>query len=224
MSTRKRRSTSDYPPAKRGKYSRALAPRPRWIPRLYDREEFKFLDTTVSSDMNTTAILLLLNGMQYGNTAITRIGMKINIKSLEMRLLLRPTVTTGVENHCRWTLILDRQPNGAAPAAVTDILTAQSNTGMHNLANRKRFKILRDQSFTLGSVVAGASTGMPTARNEHVYIKFRKGLVTEYNTGNAGTVADISTNSLYLMYFGSEVAGNTDVACNGLVRIRYTDN
>lgn len=56
-----------------------------------------------------------------------------------------------------------------------------------------------------------------------LYKKFRRPITEEFNTGVAGTVADISTCSMYFITFGTEAPGNTDVNCTGYVRIRYTD-
>ena len=55
------------------------------------------------------------------------------------------------------------------------------------------------------------------------YIKFRRPIVTEYNAGVAGTIADIATNSLYLITIGQQNAGLTAGITLGTCRIRYTD-
>ena len=55
----------------------------------------------------------------------------------------------------------------------------------------------------------------------HKYMKFRKPLVVEYNAGVAGTIADISTNSLYMVFLGDHAANYPALA--GYCRIRYTD-
>lgn len=85
--------------------------------------------------------------------------MKVEIRSIEIRLNTNVTPATGVSQVARWLILLDRQCNGAAPAAVTDFLLAQSSTAPRQLANRKRFKILFDKSFRLGGVLNGAGTG-----------------------------------------------------------------
>jgi len=45
-----------------------------------------------------------------------------------------------------------------------------------------------------------------------------------FNSGDAGTVADITTGSLYLIYIGSIAAGATAGSIVGHCRIRYSDN
>lgn len=229
-----KRSYSGYEvsrPSKRTKYSRRRAPAaaaaaaaavPYWV---RPSGEWKYLDTTLTLDMNTTATMTLLNGLAPGSAANQRIGMKVDIKSVELRLRMTTTPVTGVDQYVRAILVLDRQPNGAVIAAVTDLLLAQSISAPRSLANRKRFKILWDKSYAMGGNLnaAGTPSTLPNMRLAKLYMKMRRPIRTEYNAGNAGTVADIATNSLYLVVFGTEAAGNTDVSLAGFARIRYTD-
>lgn len=196
-----------------------------YIPRNWTKAEWKYLDVTINQDINTTATYTLLNGLAPGTAANQRVGQKVTIRSLELRLKLTTTAATGVNQVCRYLLLLDRQANGAAPAAVTDFLVGQSTTAPRQLANRKRFKLIRDNTFPMGGVLNGAGTGSaePSDRYEKDYVKFKRPLIVEYNAGVAGTIADIASNSLFFVTFGTEVAGNTDVGCTGYIRIRYTD-
>lgn len=233
MYQRKRTALARYqrraPPTKRRRISArrgGLIPTYRgYQPRAFSRGEWKYLDITVNQDINTTATNTLLNGLVPGTGASQRVGMKTTIRSIEIRLKCTTTAATGVNQVCRWLILLDRQSNGAAPAAVTDFLLAQSTTAPRQLANRKRFKIIVDRAFAMGGVLNGAGTGsaLPQDRMFKVYIKFRRPIVVEYNVGNAGTIADIASNGLFLVTFGTEVAGNTDCGCTGYIRTRYTD-
>lgn len=217
--------TMSLAPAKRPRGS-ALAPPVPYIPRGFSRQEWKFIDTAVSQDLNTTPVLTLLNGLAPGNSASQRIGSKVSFMSLEFRWRARITGTTGVVSNCRFLIVLDRQPNGAAIGAATDVLDAATTTSLRNLANRRRFKIMVDKVFTLGGVLNGAGTGsaIPEMKTSKMYMKFRRPIVTEFNAGVAGTVADIATNSLYLISLGTEAAGNTDGVLYGSLRLRYTDS
>jgi len=122
-------------------------------------------------------------------------------------------------------IVLDRQTNGAAPAAVTDILQANSTISPRSLSNRKRFKILWDKFFLLGGVLNGAGTGsqLPCQENFKIYMKFKKPIIEEFNTGVAGTVADIASNSIYLLSFSNQGAGATDAFIDYYTRFRFTD-
>jgi len=175
----------------------------------------------IAVGVNLTATLTLLNGLAPGTGASERIGMKVSIRSIEMRYNLEVTPATGLEQTNRVLLVLDRQCNGAAPGALTDIITAASCQAPRNLANRKRFKIIMDKSYAMGATAV--ATGNPTSRWIKKYIKLGRPIVEEFNTGVAGTVADISSNSLYFVTIGSIVAGDADSVLNATIRLRYTD-
>lgn len=116
----------------------------------------------------------------------------------------------------RWLIVLDRQVNGVA-AAVGDILFPTSTeVGMRSLDKRKRFKTLLDKYTTLSIL---GQTG--DVRMVHTYIKLKRPLITEFNSGTAGTVADIVTNALYFI-----IMTNTSTAVpsyTARTRLRYTD-
>lgn len=225
MYYRKRQALQDYrgPPRKTRRTtaprSGGLVPSYRgYTPRAFSRGEWKFLDLTVNNAMDTTGAMLLLNGLQPGSSASQRIGMKVSIRSLEMKLIGFATAGTGVDQEHRWLVLLDRQANGAAPAALTDFLAAGNTKGLRNLANRRRFKIVLDKRYYVNSA------GEPgAARVFNVYMKFRRPLIVEYNAGVTGTVADIVSNSLFLVLIGQQAAGATAGTLQGYVRIRYTD-
>jgi len=209
---RKRRNTSARP------YQGLVPSYQGYQPRSFSRGEWKYLDTTISVAADTTGNMTLLNGMVPGNSASQRVGMKIDIRSIEYRLVARATATTGLDQGHRLLFLLDRQCNGVAPAALTDFLTVGNYQGMRNLAQRKRFKVLKDYYLALN-----ASGEAGSHRNIYKYMKFRRPITTEYNAGTAGTIADISTNSLYFISIGNNVAGTTAGQVVGYVRIRYTD-
>lgn len=223
LTTTKRNAPWTYSLNPRKRTSRrAYTARPvLYRPRMFSRGEWKFTDVTVNTDINTTPTITLLNGLVPGNSASQRVGNKVTIKSLEMRARVQTTAATGVEQFCRWFIVLDRQANGAAPAAITDILSANSVTSLRNLENRKRFKIIVDKAFPMGAT--SVSTGTVTSRMYKVYIKFRRPILVEFNNGVAGTIADIVSNSLHLCTLGNVVAGNTDANLITTVRLRYTD-
>lgn len=196
----------------------------RYIPYATKFGEWKYSDTQVNIDLSTTPGYVLLNGLVPGTAATQRIGQNVSIKSIEVKLRMQVTPATGVDQFVRVLIAVDRQPNGAAPV-IGDLLTATSVTAPRNLNNRKRFKILMDKPYAMGGILNGAGSGSQTSNLRMVkkYMKFKRPIVVEYNTGNAGTVADITSNSIYMFTLGTEAAGNTDTNMLGYIRIRYTD-
>ena len=209
------------PPRKRTYRRGGLVPTYRgFAPRQFARGEWKFLDTTLSAPngFSTTATMTLLNGLQPGSSASQRIGQKVTIKSIQIKLAADMNANF-LPTLCRWFLVVDRQSNGAAPAAITDILNAASPYALRNLDNRKRFKILLDKTRQVADHNNAGSNGVFW----NVYMKFRRPFIVEYNAGVAGTVADIVSNSLYLMTIADQAPGATCPNLYGKARIRYTD-
>jgi hypothetical protein len=164
---------------------------------------------------NTTGAVTLLNGIAPGTSMAQRVGHVIHMSYLDMRCYTTVTAGTGVDQTHRVLLVLDKQCNGAAPA-VTDVLTYASTMSPYNLYNRKRFLILMDRTFNLNAVAQG---GSHKSWNVHKSIPYE----VTYNAGTAGTVADIITNSLYLVIVGSEAAGVTAGTSNVYSRLRFSD-
>ena len=206
------------PPRKRQYRQYGLVPTYRGFqPRQFIRGEWKYLDVTVNVVMDTSGVVLLLNGLGLGNGASQRVGQNIAIRSIEFRLLSYVNAGTGVDQVHRYALVVDRQANATAMTGA-QYLNAATIYGLRLLENRKRFKTLYDKSRYMNAT-AEPNSGCYT----HKYIKLKRPLITEYNTGNAGTIADIVSNSLYLYGIGSSAPGATAGFCTGYVRIRYTD-
>lgn len=206
-------ATQRLPPKKRP-YTR----RPQYAAARVSRAEWKYLDQALSSTMNTTTTMTLLNGLQQGTGASQRVGQTVTLRSLEIRGYCAADTQAVNGQIVRWLVVLDRQANGAVPAAATDILSTNNVVGMRALTNRKRFKIILDQTYQLGPFL-----GDDSQSHFHHYLKFRRPVKEEFNVGNAGNVADIATNSMYLLVLGTEAPGNTDALYAMDVRLRFTD-
>lgn len=190
--------------------------------------EKKFLDSALTApafgDGAVTigaGTFILCDGMVQGTSGITRIGRQITVKSVAYNMYLKPAATT-TSGILRFMLIWDHQANGAAPT-LADILetggtAASAITSPLNMSNRERFKVLVDKRIPIGQTVATQAFGPVPVHAE----KFRKcNQIVTYNGGNAGTVADIATDSLYAVLFTT--AGTANVSLVGNVRIRFTD-
>lgn len=178
--------------------------------------ELKSVDTTVNAAADMTTAVQLLNGIPRGDEISQRNGRQVTLKSIEMRLKSRSTAGTGVDQQHRVLIVYDRQTNAAA-AAVTDVLASANVLYPRNLENRRRFRILFDRIIQLNA------SGEP---NSEKIIKWYRRLnhPVTFNAGNMGTVADITTGSLYIMVIGTEAAGATAGTVSGRVRVRYDDH
>lgn len=187
-------------------------------PRVYSRPsgvEFKAVDTTINSESNSTGEVTLLNGLARGDDVDARVGRKVVMKSVQLQLRPRVTVTTGLAQICRIMLVYDKQTNAAA-LTIAQVLQNASISGLRNLENRDRFVVLMDQFIELS-----ASGNQGDFKHFNKYL--RCNLPVIFNSGDAGTIADITTGSLYLITVGSEAAGDTDANVFGYSRVRFED-
>jgi len=167
----------------------------------------------------------LLNGIARGDDITERNGRQVTMKSIEVQLQFQCTTPVGVpgNNMIRVMIVYDRQANAAAltPAQVLDSIgTINTPITPKNLENRERFVILRDMKFGIpGSQVADFIAAPK-------YAKFYQGvsMPVTFNAGDAGTVADIVTGSLYLLVFSDEAAGASNPRYHGTSRVRYADS
>lgn len=180
------------------------------------RPELKAAYATPGLNINTTGALTLLNGLVPGTDVSQRVGRAVLLRELELRLQFTVTAGTGVDQFVRYMIVVDRQPNGAAPV-ITDIIRSASVTSMSNIDNARRFSFLQDSTFHLNA------TAEPDSQRAFVLTR-PLSIPVQFNAGTAGTVADIVTNSVYLVVVGSEVAGATAATVGGQSRIRFFDN
>lgn len=170
--------------------------------------EYRFQDVTFTASSITSAGgFQLMNGLVLGDTNGTREGTNITLKSFE----LCGTFNLGdTINVVRFILLVDSQANAAGPA-VADVLAQVSTNTTYNWQNRSRFRILIDKMYDL-------STDRP-----QISVNYRKFLRvrTNYNTSNAGTVADIVKNSLYILFI-SDSGAAPHPFFDGVARIVYS--
>lgn len=180
------------------------------------KAEFKSIETDAFFAMNNGAGVLLLNGCTRGTDIGNRVGREIMMKSIQMRFVVYAD-SAGINQTWHLAVVYDKQPNGVA-LAYTDVFRTGSGTAaLRNLENRKRFRILKDWYECLSPVASDDSM--------KVYQWYAKcHLPVQFNSGDAGTIADIQTGSLYLVYMGSADAGTADCQMGGQVRVRFTDS
>jgi len=181
-------------------------------------KELNFADFSwTANDIPVLGDIFLLNGLVLGTSASQRIGRRIKIRSIEVRVAV---ASTGPSDQFRMMIVQDRQANAATPA-FTDIYDTTAPVTLRNISNKARFKVVHDfgLSFVAGSgLLATSPEGDGSIRTFEFYKKV--GIPVQYNAGNAGTVGDIQTNALYFVTISS--SGNCNLG--GRCRLRYSDD
>jgi hypothetical protein len=180
--------------------------------RRFVNAEFHDIDVAVAQvNSTTTATFSLLNGLQVGDTVATRTGQSIKMDRMYLRYYINSNATS-IQNIIRFMIVLDKQPNSAI-FAIGDLLTATTPTAPLTFGSQNRFVVIYDQIYALSSNGQGCvcdSLTLPT--NQHVI----------FNTGNAGTVADINSNSLYAVHFSDQLANPPTITFS--TRVWFVDN
>lgn len=177
--------------------------------------EFKAIDTVVSVAADTTSAVTLLNGCARGDDINERTGREVVMRSIQLCVRATVTAGTGIDQWHRYIVVYDRQTNGAA-LTFANVISALDVSAPRNLENRRRFTILMDKKFHLNATAESGSQRLIS-----YYRRLRHPIT--FNNGDAGTVADITTGSLYLITYGSVAAGQTAGSAYGVVRVRYED-
>jgi hypothetical protein len=202
--------------------------------------EAKAIDIpATAAAFSTTAVFTLLNGMVPGTGSNNRVGRKISMKSLAIRGFVRykQVGTAPSDDYLRIIVFYDRQPNGAAPA-FGDVIQATDNgggtttdaIGPLNINNADRFKVLRDIYWSTPYALAAEGVALAakqniqdcTRANYKMFIKLN-GLEEHFNAGVAGTIADITTGSIFMMTVSRTAAANAQYEQVFSTRMRYMD-
>lgn len=187
-----------------------------------EKKNLDILNTTAIVAAQATSSLFLLNGCDDGATATTRIGRRIQMKSLYIRWTGSYAATTAGSSPLRLSVIYDRQPNAAAPLA-TDVFQIDQISSQMNLSNARRFKVLIDE------VIQELGTQGPTSWYRTIFRDFTKGgrtggLPVEFNSASTANIDSITTGSLYAFVWQN---GNIITAAplqSLYSRVRFTDN
>lgn len=203
---------------------------------LKANREKKFYDTTTGAgpiDITAAAaVFKLIHIPTQGTDYTQRIGRKTVIKSVYLRgrIIVQPFATIPPTmdfdcpaQQCRMIVFIDFQPNGAAPAT-QDVLMRTDPVAHLNPNNRDRFKVIKDKTFVFDACCANASDITAVNRTIHDF-KIYKKLNTEviYNQTNGGTIADITTGALFVMFLGSNTNLTTDLLLQLDTRTRFDD-
>ena len=216
--TKKAKRTGDY------QKGRELARQPKSELKAFDLSNF-------ASVFQPAGIFTLLNIPINGPEMYQRVGRKMYMKSLHVRGFCL-NVATSLQDMGRIIIFYDSQPNAAVSniAALLQDSNLAATTSVFseiNLNNRERFKIIRDHQIMLPAVTntAGVLTNGPltldpikSTMNIDMFIKL-KGLETIFNGVNGGTIADITSGSLYML----TVSNATGWEFSGTTRLRYYD-
>lgn len=175
--------------------------------------ELKYMDTEQTSvAIGTSGSTYLLNGNVQGTSHLTRVGNRVTIKKIELMFGLATQLGVNV----KICLVIDKQPNGSAlslSALYNTIGGAYYPWATRNSVNSQRFVTIKNFHISMNQQITGANVNKFFKK----YIKCN--IPIQYNGGVAGTVADIQSNSIYLVVFADNTASMSFTS-----RLRFSDD
>lgn len=180
-------------------------------------------------DMNFAAGSVAIPGfvtqigiVPIGAGSTQRVGAKIKWKSVQLRGAFTAGTAADKVHKATLLIVYDRFPGDAKPS-VTDILAADTSSGLLNDENRMRFVVVRRIDY----MFAPTQQNMPNNGYYDIdeYIKL-KGLPCDYKGGATGTggMGDVRVGALYLVTVGDSVGDmtvNPTLSLN--CRVRFAD-
>lgn len=185
--------------------------------------EKKYFDTAFTpADMSTTGLIFSLNRIEQGTSNIQRIGNKLTIKNINLRLI--PYLTSSTNNVAgsvfRIMLLVDKQANGTEPVR-SDILVGSAGdvTSFRNLNNDERFDVLYDKFITLNHNMEETTGGdSDIAKGQCKKVSKKCNYVINYSS-TTNDITAIRSNDVVLALFCDDSGGRLKGSC----RVKFLD-
>lgn len=170
------------------------------------------------TNLTTTHQELILNAMVKGDNSYNRQGDAVRMTSLEYHLTFQMNSASTVPHQIRWAIVVDRFASGVSSLATTKVWGAGfSINSLRSNSDQERFKVIKEGVINISPGVSGE------IQHRKGYMKIPKFLgKVKYNSGNAGTAADISVNAFYFAAVSSVTTNAPSVT--GSIKINYIDN
>lgn len=183
--------------------------------------ELKFKDNAFITTITSAGVILpstnSLVNIAVGTGPNERIGRQIKVKSINAYLTLQKNSSSYATDTIRIMLVLDTQCNGTAPA-ITDILQTASVNSFRNMANSKRFVVLKDSEINITSATYDGTNFATVHRQLEFFRKVNYSIEYDQNM-STGAISTIRSNNLFLV----ALTNYASISVNGTVRIRYDD-
>ena len=175
----------------------------RALARRVPRKRLKFTNQLIAeTSANNSWSFMLINAVSQGDLDSQRDGDSIVMQNLHMHCKWTTSAAIDATASCRMMVVYDRQPNGAA-FVTADLMEVNNSIIAHTDPKYdKRFSVLYDKLFSLNEYAANTAVTSDRAFSSWISIKGRK---TQYS-GAGGTIAEISTGSLYFIYLSDRAA------------------
>lgn len=199
----------------------------RVVRQLAPKPELKLWESTGTGNFpSVTGALAAFPQVAQGVTQTTRIGQRIAIHSVLIRVTFGNDTANSASVQARFIVGIDRQNDqGATPTVGAILQTTGYNAPLNITTTRGQFRILHDSLRTLGPALQLAAVGVAMnaapnhLKNVKFYKRFRYPMIQNYSSTSAGSFQ--SKNLFVLML--SDAAAPNDPGFNINYRVMYSD-
>ncbi len=183
--------------------------------------EFKYhIVTAAGATVSTAGTVVDLNSIPQGDTAITRDGNVVSLRSLQGRFYVYNTSTTRSYMVRLLLVRVLRQDNTDLDVASDEqgVLRASNIYSLRNSEGvaRINYNILMDKTFIVGSLLT-TSTPINDRKLIKFYKKWKKTLKCKFSDEQT---SQPRTNSLYLVFLADAASATISYEC----KVRFTDS
>ena len=167
------------------------------IKATYTMPELKYNDEVATGSVPGAGTFILLNGLQLGTSATTRVGRQIMIKSIHIKFIHAGAQFSGTPTQpsslVRAMIVYDAQPNGTTALAselLENATTGNQVTSSTALRYSQRFKILYDKRWVVNNMLTASISPTFAEVYDEVYMKVNlKCNYADTNNGNIGLLS-----------------------------------
>lgn len=187
------------------------------------RPEVKHHDVAGSTIAVTSAGVfgtVVTNAVLRDTTSSTRIGDTVTIKKFGIRFQVTNTDPIDDGDCVRLIVLVDHQPNGADPA-VLDVLQTADEQSFRATKTMKRFTFLMDKYFDWNSSTVNIVDPPSAFAVTRTCFSFFKDLNLEVEyLQSANSISSISTNAIHVFAISAQASDTTILWSS---RVSYTD-
>lgn len=174
--------------------------------------EFKSNRTSGTVTPSTTADVRVLCTPAQGTDDNNRVGNSIKLKSMFMRASLMENGSATYPTATRNIILIDRQPNGALPAASDILEDSASYLSPLNDDNGSRFLVIFDKCY-ITNIADGQMRCLKKFKKLNFHMKF---------SATSGAITSVSTNSLVMLTLSNQSTNTPTFQYD--IKFRYIDN
>lgn len=190
---------------------------------MLEQAESKYHDINLNGGTTpvlSTGQVVHLTHIGEGAGPTERLGNRIEVASLQIKMIIRGDNTAPHDSVARVILFSAKDVNGALPTIANQLLEADLVYRLRDVQHYPDFNVFLDKTFILPQRESIANTVVPQRSFEY-YKKWKNGHKVSYN-GDAGDITESQTGHLFMALVVDNAAGDQPIWYYS-IRVRFKD-